>query len=156
KLAPGAVSAAALAPDAVPSAWLLAGNAGTNPATQFLGTTDAQPLELRVNGQRALRLEPLGPPVLRYGTAPNLLGGLALNAVTPGVVGATIAGGGSSAGNCGGAIGIPCPNRVTDHFGAIGGGAGNQAGDDAGTATDDGGWATVGGGFFNKASGSFA
>lgn len=29
--------------------WGLNGNAGTNPATNFLGTTDAQPLRLRVN-----------------------------------------------------------------------------------------------------------
>ncbi|MFN8361135.1 MAG: hypothetical protein U0264_14570 [Candidatus Kapaibacterium sp.] len=30
--------------------WSLTGNAGTSPATNFLGTTDAQDLELRVNG----------------------------------------------------------------------------------------------------------
>jgi hypothetical protein len=30
--------------------WSLTGNASTNPATNFLGTTDAQDLELRVNG----------------------------------------------------------------------------------------------------------
>ena len=39
--------------------WALGGNAGTGPAS-FLGTTDSQPLELKVNGQRALRLEPNG------------------------------------------------------------------------------------------------
>src|SRR5690606_26114227 len=46
------------AADAVGSAgWALGGNAGINPGTQFLGTTDASPLELRVNGQRRVRLE---------------------------------------------------------------------------------------------------
>ncbi len=30
-------------------AWLLAGNTGTNPATDFVGTTDPQPLNFRVN-----------------------------------------------------------------------------------------------------------
>ncbi len=33
--------------------WGLTGNAGTNPATNFIGTTDNQPLVLRVNNQRA-------------------------------------------------------------------------------------------------------
>lgn len=33
--------------------WGLTGNAGTNPATNFLGTTDAQPLVIKVNGTRA-------------------------------------------------------------------------------------------------------
>jgi hypothetical protein len=37
--------------------WSLSGNAGTT-GTDFLGTTDNQPLELRVNGARAMRLEP--------------------------------------------------------------------------------------------------
>jgi hypothetical protein len=39
------------------SFWQLGGNAGTTPGVNFLGTTDDQPLELRVNGARALRLE---------------------------------------------------------------------------------------------------
>jgi hypothetical protein len=33
--------------------WSLAGNAGTNPATDFLGTTDGAPLVLRVNNVRS-------------------------------------------------------------------------------------------------------
>lgn len=33
--------------------WLLTGNAGTNPATNFIGTTDAQPLTFKVNNQMA-------------------------------------------------------------------------------------------------------
>jgi len=40
--------------------WTLAGNAGTTATTNFLGTTDVQPLEFRVNNRRALRIEP-GP-----------------------------------------------------------------------------------------------
>jgi hypothetical protein len=35
------------------SFWTLTGNAGTNPATDFVGTTDAQPLYFRVNNHRA-------------------------------------------------------------------------------------------------------
>jgi hypothetical protein len=45
-------------------AWLLTGNAGTNPAVNFLGTTDAQPLCIRVNNQETFRFNPPGtnPP----------------------------------------------------------------------------------------------
>jgi hypothetical protein len=32
--------------------WALTGNSGTNPAVNFLGTTDAQPLVIRVNNHR--------------------------------------------------------------------------------------------------------
>lgn len=35
------------------SGWSLTGNAGTNPATDFIGTTDAQPLNFRVNDSLA-------------------------------------------------------------------------------------------------------
>ncbi len=38
-------------------AWSRTGNAGTNPNSNFIGTTDDQPLELRANNQRVLRLE---------------------------------------------------------------------------------------------------
>lgn len=36
--------------------WLLAGNAGTNPATNFLGTTDNQPLVIATNDVERMRL----------------------------------------------------------------------------------------------------
>ena len=38
--------------------WSLTGNSGTTPGTNFLGTTDNSALELKVNGQRALRIQP--------------------------------------------------------------------------------------------------
>ncbi len=38
-------------------AWSLTGNAGTSPASNFLGTTDSQPLVLRASNQQVLRLE---------------------------------------------------------------------------------------------------
>ena len=60
------------------SGWGLAGNSGTNPSTNFLGTTDNQALVVKVNGARAPRIEP-------NATAPNLIGGHASNAVTSGV-----------------------------------------------------------------------
>lgn len=36
--------------------WLLIGNAGTNPATNFLGTTDLQPLLLKTNALERMRI----------------------------------------------------------------------------------------------------
>src|SRR5215831_11971112 len=38
-------------------AWDLTGNAGTNPATNFLGTTDNQPLVIKTNGGEALHID---------------------------------------------------------------------------------------------------
>jgi hypothetical protein len=73
-------------------------------------------------------------------TSPNVLGGYAGNAVTAGAMGATIGGGGSAG----------FTNRVTDDYGAIGGGRNNQAGDNAGT-TSNAEFATVGGGVRNTA-----
>ena len=78
-------------------------------------------------------------------TSPNLIGGFGGNSVTLGAIGATIGGGGSST----------VTNRITDHFGTIGGGLGNRAGDDAG-APSDAMYATVGGGYTNTASGESA
>jgi hypothetical protein len=40
-------------PETDPTAWKLLGNASTNPANNFVGTTDTQPLVFRVNNQRA-------------------------------------------------------------------------------------------------------
>jgi trimeric autotransporter adhesin len=38
--------------------WLLTGNSGTNPATNFIGTTDNQPLRFRVNNAWAGEIQP--------------------------------------------------------------------------------------------------
>jgi hypothetical protein len=143
------------------SFWSLSGNAGTTGA-DFLGTSDNQPLNLRVNDARGLRLEPASDGTNQ---SPNVIGGIADNSVTPGVHSAVIGGGGR---------GTPADptsaNRVTDHQGTVGGGANNQAGDGAGTVGDrtlatvggggnntaSGEAATVGGGFFDRATGSRA
>lgn len=118
--------------------WNLTGNAGTTAGTHFLGTTDDQALELRVFGARVMRLEP-------HTTSPNIIGGYNTNSVTPGVLGATISGGGYNASS----------NRITDSYGTVSGGANNQAGDGEGT-TDDASYATVGGGFHNNAIADYA
>ncbi len=111
--------------------WRLGGNAGTSPGTHYIGTADNNALEFKVNGARALRLEPA--------ILPNVIGGDSWNSVTAGVYGATIGGGG------GGQYGTP--NRVRSPFGTVGGGAGNLA---------DNSYATIGGGQLNTASGSIA
>ena len=118
--------------------WGLFGNAGTNPLNNFLGTTDNVPFVVRVNSQRALRIEPTD-------RSPNLIGGFNGNSVSNGVVGAVISGGGENG----------FANRITDHFGVVAGGEGNQAGDDAGDK-NDALLATVAGGFANMASGAFS
>jgi hypothetical protein len=129
--------------------WQLGGNAGTTPGTQFIGTTDNQPLELKVNGSRVLRLEP--------GAAggPNVVGGSPLNFVAPGVVGATIGGGGAVSYG-----GFAYSNSVTGDFGSVGGGAQNKTGGQY--ATVGGGYgnssayaATVGGGYQNSSSAGY-
>jgi hypothetical protein len=120
------------------SFWSLTGNAGMAPGTNYLGTSDNAALEIKVNGVRALRLEP--------GSSPNLLGGYSGNGVTDGVDGATIGGGGASSG---------WAQWVTDDYGTVSGGVGNRAGDDTGTVSDAS-YATVGGGYYNAASGNAA
>ena len=52
---------------AATNAWGLTGNAGTNPATNFLGTTDAQPLRLRVGNALAGQLSNTATGVVSYG-----------------------------------------------------------------------------------------
>jgi len=49
----GSVTTSALSTD-----WKLGGNSGTTAGTDFVGTTDSQALEFRVNNGRMLRLEP--------------------------------------------------------------------------------------------------
>ncbi len=48
--------------------WTQLGNAGTNPATNFLGTTDNQPLVLKVNSVNAGYIHPDGRLILGAGT----------------------------------------------------------------------------------------
>jgi len=87
---------------------------------------------------------------LNNNTSPNVVGGWKANNVTTGVVGATLAGGGSP--DVGRA---PRPNVITDHYGTVSGGTRNRAGDDDATL-DNATHATVGGGDGNIASHDYA
>ena len=137
-------------------AWGRLGNAGTNPATNFIGTTDSQALEIRTRNARSLRIEPSIPGILvgpdAFPITANMIGGSFANFVFSGVRGATIAGGGVPSGPFDPDLADENPNRVTDHYGTIGGGYANQAGDASGT-TADRAFAVVSGGTRNTASG---
>jgi hypothetical protein len=74
------------------------------------GTPNQQPLEIRVNGQRILRLQP-------NETSPNVIGGHPGNVVSNGKSGAFIGGGGNS----------DFPNRVEADYATVVGGYGNTA-----------------------------
>ena len=128
------------------SDWKIGGNAGTTPPANFLGTTDNQPLVLKVNGTTALRIDPTA-------TTPNIIGGL--GAIIPTVVGANVrgavvAGGNAPAGPVTG-LGGGDFHAVFDSDGAIGGGFGNKVGTDNGNP-NDAPFATVAGGVFNWAA----
>lgn len=115
--------------------WSLTGNAGTTPGTNFVGTTDNQALEFKVNGLRALRLVPKN-------VSPNVIAGYEGNTVAATAVGAAIGGGGAA-----GTV-----NQVTDSWGTVSGGQDNQAGNGDGD-TSNKSHASVGGGLSNKALG---
>ena len=120
------VSAATLNGLSPTSFWKTNGNAGANPTNgAFLGTTDNLPLEFRVHGARALRLEPGGASAdLGNGTntgAPNVIGGSPVNYVASGVVGAVIGGGGAT--NYSGSAYI---NGVSADLSFLGGGGVNS------------------------------
>lgn len=81
-------------PGTAATGWQLGGNSGTSPGVNFLGTTDNQPLEFKVHGQRGLRLEPVDSQWTWIGGIINVIEGSPYNTVVPGVQGATIGGGG--------------------------------------------------------------
>lgn len=121
--------------------WHTGGNFGTTPATQFVGTTDNQPLNFRVNNQQVMSLIPTT-------NSPNVAAGHPGNYVLPGIYGATIGGGGTPA--YPGGTGLT--NRVLGNFATVGGGAGNLASG----AINGGDSATVAGGWANQAWGNNA
>jgi hypothetical protein len=108
--------------------WKTNGNAAIDPAKGgFLGTTDYLPLEIKVNGVRALRLEPTASGL------PNVIAGGPANSVGNSSYAVTIAGGSG--------------NIATNSYAAVGGGYNNVAG---------GVGSSVGGGYYDYALGSYA
>ncbi len=126
--------------DCQANAWNLTGNSGTIPGINFLGTTDNVALELHIDGQRALRLEPTA-------NSPNFIGGYSGNTVGVSAQGATIGGGGQ----------LTAINQA-EGYGTVSGGRLNTAGAIATvgggqTNTANGTWSTISGGTTNSASG---
>lgn len=119
----------------VAACWSTAGNAGLA-ASAFLGTSDADPLQLRSNNQRVMQY-------VATGDSPNIIGGHANNIGFG--IGITVAGGGNAAE----------PHLVGDSYGTIGGGYGNTAGNSNPSDSDAAG-ATVSGGSLNRAEGAAA
>jgi hypothetical protein len=132
--------------------WATTGDTGVNPAINFLGTIDSQPLVLRTANAQSLRIEPSGVQFSGLPNTANVLAGSRANGVAAGVRGATISGGGLPSGNSDPDYISEAPNFVGDHFGTVGGGFANVAGSDNGNPLDSS-LATVSGGWTNRASG---
>jgi hypothetical protein len=141
------------------SAWALTGNSGTNPAVNFLGTTDAQPLVIRVGNQETFRFNPPGTTapawsIQRGGGDPRGLHAVDLQSArsAPTQVASgdySVIGGGVDNTASGGyaTVGGGLQNTASGKYATVGGGGGNTA---------SGGGATVSGGEHNTASGDYA
>jgi trimeric autotransporter adhesin len=128
------VNAAALGGLGSGNFWQLGGNNAGSGA--FIGTTNNQVLDLRVNNARAMEFQLSTDPFGVYSNAPNVMGGSSVNFMAAGVIGGTIAGGGGND-----MSGNSLVNKLQADFSAIGGGVGNTV---AGFA------ATVAGGLSNS------
>jgi trimeric autotransporter adhesin len=130
------------------AAWSLMGDKGTAAGRNFIGTTDKQPFEIKVNGRRVMRFDPASARSAAGFSSPNLIGGDANNRVSRGVQGATIGGGG-------GFVEVTAfPNLVQGDWDTVGGGIGNTAGGGLGNTPGNAGASTVAGGQGNTASGN--
>ncbi|HEX2836854.1 MAG TPA: hypothetical protein VHN77_01870 [Phycisphaerales bacterium] len=126
--------------------WKMGGNSATDPATHFIGTTDGQPFNVRVDNRRTVTISPAygtyGPEPIFTAQANH---GADTNFITPGLLGATICGGGLNTYN-NATLGETVRNSVLSHLGTVVGGFGNKIG----TFSNSG---FVGAGEFNTVSG---
>jgi hypothetical protein len=167
KIVDGTVAFSDLSASAQDAFWRTGGNAGTTAGLNFLGTTDNQALELKVNNRRAFRLEYATD---NFGNAfPNLIGG-SFNTIS--TCGSLIGGGAYNvigADSYYGTVAGGYANHIgTNSFAsAIGGGQNNAIGTNAWQSTISGGLnqaigtlsyvSTIGGGSLNQiADNSFA
>jgi hypothetical protein len=131
-----------------PAAWALSGNASTDPLVDFLGTTDAQPLLLRANAGRVGFFETI---VMNGGSTANVVFGSSANQSGPGSRGASIGGGGATAGSDPDHADVG-PNLALAHYATVAGGNKNTAG----SAPGAGDFASIGGGRENIAAGDYS
>lgn len=126
---------------------------------QDLASFGNAPIEIKVNGQRALRLESTSD--LGYGVAPNFIGGGPGNFVSPTIAGGTVGGGNSNqvSGNVATVSG-GFANRASAEWATVGGGEHNVSSNynttvaGGGSNVAGGAGATVGGGHNNRATGA--
>ena len=111
-------------------------------AGEFLGSTNNEPLELRSNNVKVMRIT----GGLTQGGV-NIESGATANLVTNGNVAQTIAGGGLAGQSCGYSGNSSCSNTTTEDAATIGGGIANIA---------SGRYTVVAGGATNQASGRFS
>jgi hypothetical protein len=157
-------------------AWLLTGNAGTDPAVNFLGTTDAQPLCIRVDNQETFRFNPPGAgapawSIQRGGGDPRGLHAVDLQSaraqateVASGDYSVISGGENNTASSSYATVGGGGNNTASGDYATVGGGGYNTVTVDAENGTIGGGArntvssiaATVGGGGNNTASGDYA
>jgi hypothetical protein len=161
----------ASAPGGSSDAWALTGNGGTNPSTNFLGTTDGQPLVIRVGNQETFRFNAPGTSapawsIHRGGGNQRGLHAVDLQssrtAATQVASGeySVIAGGRNNTASGGSSVvGGGADNTASGVGSFVGGGKGNQAIEN-GSFVGSGGFNTasgvlsfVGGGYENTASG---
>jgi hypothetical protein len=119
--------------------WALTGNSGTNPNTNFLGTTDAQPLVIRVNNTQTFRFNT--NLSLQRDAGGNARGQGAVDLQSVRSAATQVASGNYSV------IGGGQDNTGSGSYATVGGGYAN---------TGSGSYATVGGGIYNTASGQYA
>jgi hypothetical protein len=112
------VNAAALNGLSAMNFWQLGGNDVSG--GQFLGSTNYQPVEIRVNNTRALRLEPTANDS-NYSNIVNVIGGSPVNTIASGVYGSVIAGGGAANYH-----GNAYPNNISSDLSFLGGGFTNS------------------------------
>jgi hypothetical protein len=169
QIADGSITAEKIAPSGLPCycppGWLLSGNTGTNPAVNFLGTTDNQPLVIRANNRPAMRYtyrEDIAVTNFEFRSM-NVLGGSDINGISSTVMGATIAGGQlNSASGTYSTIGGGYANQAAGDQTTVAGGAFNTTNGVAATVgcgidnLANGDYATVPGGYFNVASGQYS
>lgn len=143
---------------ALDNAWKINGNAETQSGLDFIGTTDDQPFEVRVNGLRAIKLEDNGDgsdagPESDF--SPNIIMGSPANEIGEGLVGVAISGGGAV--NYQGYQSLQ--NTAFSDYAVIGGGLGTFVGSNSVTSAilggygcrvgDDSAYSTVSGGYAN-------
>lgn len=135
--------------------WSTSGNAGTISGTNFIGTTDNQALEIKVNNVRVMRIEPTL-------NSPNIIFGSQASSATGS--GSTVSGGGFAGSNCfelsTGLNTRQCFNTATNIASTVSGGSSNNSSGDHSTVSGGKGNTSsnfssiVSGGFQNTASGN--